>query len=365
MEVPMIIQRGPLHDALVGLKPALDRYGPTCLQGVHIHATGRAVQLTATDRTVQVRTTLPATGRLDVRLPLTELLDRVGPVRRAERDEPMELQRSRAGSTTVTVAGVTTTLEPLPESNALDHPAAAVACAAWAPEAVWDASTFRGAVGWVLPAASRDVTRPHLTGLLFDNEAVVATDGHRLHLARLDGLNAGPTVVPARALNLLLRVLPPSGEVTAARVDRLLRFQAGCWEVVVPASDAPFPPYEQVVPRPADAAFTVVIERAHLRDALARLPRLPVEDPPRVCVRVNGQMFLERQGEQAVISLPVPVVACSHEGPEYVIGLNRHYLADALAAGDAVVTAGFAGVLDPVRIEPSERLLAIVMPLRA
>lgn len=121
--------------------------------------------------------------------------------------------------------------------------------------------------------------------------------------------SSGPTLVPARALQVFLRGLAGAAEVVAYRADRLRRFVAGRWEVVTPMAETRFPPYLQVLPPATAARVRVVMDRVQVQQALTQLPRLPARDRERVRLRVNGQVFLERDGPAGLASVPIPTVS--------------------------------------------------------
>jgi DNA polymerase III subunit beta len=363
----MIVEKRALHDALRQLQHAIDRHARTpILSGVHLSASDGTLVLTATDLTIWLRVTVPCDG-LDLQacVPARPLLDFTKPSDRVDGDAAVEIAPANETQVRVTASCAETVLDVLPVRDFPVHPAATIEHAAWRDEATWDASIFKAVLGWVIRAAGTDATRPHLTTVLLDNEAAVATDGHRLHLARLEGMNSGPTVVPARAVATLVRILPDAGSVVATRAKDLLRFSADELELAVRVVTEAFPPYEQILPPPGAERFHVVFERGRLDEALKRLPNPRGARSAGVTMRINAQLHLERRTDIGSVSATIRVVECTHHEPaEFEIGVNARHLTDAIASTDRVLTARFGGVLDPIRIEPSENQIAVLMPLR-
>jgi DNA polymerase III sliding clamp (beta) subunit (PCNA family) len=361
-EVFMPIPKGPLYAALTKLKHATDpRPSLPILSCAHLHAHHDQLVITATDLTTWLRTTIPCSGDLQACIPIKPLLDFIKPKGRKDAETEVEIELVEDHHVQVVLPGAKTTIDTLPVRDFPVHPAGKVT--EWKPDGSWDTPTFQDALSWVLPATSKDPTRPHLSGIYFDNEAVVATDGHRLHLSRLEGMDSGPTLVPAKAISSLIKILPGHDHIQVHRADDLLRFTVGSWELTTKVMTEKFPPYGMVIPSVSYEAFHTIIESARLTEALKQLPRLPPGRAQGVTLRINGQMYLERETDQGKASVAVEPVDSTHRGDDFEVGLDGRYLIDALAAGEELCTIRFGGSLDPVRIEPGEKL-AVLMPLR-
>jgi DNA polymerase III subunit beta len=363
----MIVDKGHLCAALDRLKYVITpKTALPALQCIKLEAVGGAVTLAATDLTTWVRTSVPSDGSLRACIPVKPFLDAVKLAGHAGHNVPVELTARGPREVMVVGPGARTVIAALPFEDHPHYPGTIADPSAWQEDATWDAATLRDALAWVLPAASADMTRPHLTAVYFDNEAVVTTDGHRLHLTRLEGLNAGPTALPARAIGALCRILRDAGRVAAHRAEKgFIRFTAGAWELTTTIMTERFPPYEMVIPPASFESFHAVVEVARLTEALKRLPRARAGRNVAVKLRVNGQIFLERDTGEGSSSAGVPLVQSTHTGADFEMGVDGRYLLDALAVDDEVVTSRFGGPLDPIRVEigADAHKLAILMPM--
>lgn len=128
------------------------------------------------------------------------------------------------------------------------------------------AITFKKLLDGAAYAASTDVTRFHLCGVLLDckdgTARAVATDGHRLVKmeAALPGFPDGTILIPATAVEDLKRACGRGvgrGKLTVVLSDNFLIAQGVGGETSVQLSVARFPPYEQVIPRTCDVEVEI------------------------------------------------------------------------------------------------------------
>ena len=359
----MKIPKGALHSALAKLLHLVDaKASMPILRTVHLRAVAGVLTLTATDLTTWARASVAcADGDLDVCVEPRPLLSFVKPAGRADRDTPALLQTTSGGRLLVAADDAQVVLDALSGADFPAHPGDGDL--AWQVDGAWLAAELATTLGWVVKAMGHDTSRLQLCGVYIDAEHAVATDGHRLHLAAMRGLRSGGFLFPGRSIDVLLRVLPRSGEVTASRADDLVKLQAGDYEIVTKRLEQEFPSYEQVIPSATTALFSTIVETERLQAALSRLPRGHAGAPRYIKLRINGQITIEREVEGAVSAANVPVISTTHTGDDFILGLDAGYLADALAGGD-LVTARFGGELDPVRLEPGSDRVAVVMPAR-
>jgi DNA polymerase-3 subunit beta len=336
------------------------------LSGTQIHAADGAAELRATDLEVGLRVPLEATVERDgtVVLPARLLLDvaRVLPadavtleLRPTEQDVEIT-----SGSATFHIRTLRTEdFPPLPEPDR---------------EAVVEvpASAFVETVQVVARAASRDETRPVLTGILVSASGqelrMVATDSYRLSVKRtqleapLEG--SFEANVPARALQELVRL------AQGAEGDRLA-VGVGANQVVVEADgavlssrliDGQFPNFQQLLPdafehelRLAGDEFTEVVRRVSL---------LAQKNAPLRLAFAEGEVTVSAQTPdvgEARETLPVPF-----SGEAFEIGFNPDFLRDGLesVAGDVVLK--LISPLRPGLIESADDsgFLYLIMPIR-
>ena len=126
------------------------------------------------------------------------------------------------------------------------------------------------AVKCVLPAVSKDEYRPHLNGMLFEGNKLVATDGHRLHLHMFPvGITA---LVPLVGVQTLARLIKKE-DVQLAVDEHFVRAKIGSWTLTVKTGDAQFPPYENVIPKNAPEG-TLAVNGRELTKVLTKLYKI-------------------------------------------------------------------------------------------
>lgn len=352
------LDRVALSNALARLKHLVaHRSAQPVLEAVLIESTGDRITLTATDLTIFVRVAVAAT----ITVPGTLIV----PLRKLAEVTRSGARRLEFVGASVVLGGVTHRLATLP---AVDYPAV--------PEPSGEvlATLLRPKLARLIAqttyAISEDGTRPHLAALLVergDKELrFVATDGHRLALARVP--DDGPVfkVLVARALieELARMVDAPGGVVRLRRDGDRVWFVSGDEGVSGKVVDATFPSYEQVIPEGHDGTLTM--PTGDLRELLHALaPRgtpavkLALDrDAARVRLTVDDGDGNVTEGE----------VLASFSGalPE-AIGFNARYLREvvgALTSEDATVTIEVWGAVDPVRIDSAHGTNAVVMPMR-
>jgi DNA polymerase III sliding clamp (beta) subunit (PCNA family) len=163
-----------------------------------------------------------------------------------------------------------------------------------------DVGTFLKAFRTVLPFASEDPTRALTNGVFWHEEArsLVATDGRRLSVLRLDGLSLGQDVILPPAKLLANGILEGAeGTVGIAMAgDRVhLDVTCGPWHYQARGLDGTYPNYQVVIP--ADVGqFVATVEIAAADLALVRsaIPRLMTESNGVVhlCTVPGGAPFL-------------------------------------------------------------------------
>ncbi len=219
-------------------------------------------------------------------------------------------------------------------------------------------------------AMSEDDTRPHLAALFIERREgwlrCVATDGHRLALARVPDDGSEFKVLVARPVveEIARMVDAADGVVRIHRDGDRVWFVSGEEWVSARVVEAAFPAYEQVIPEGDEGAIT--LPTRDLRDALRALaPRgtpgvklRPELDAARVRLVVDDGDGNTTEGKVlASFSGKVPTA----------IGFNGRYLRETVAAltdDDATVTINLWGELDPARIDSEHGTTAVVMPMR-
>jgi DNA polymerase-3 subunit beta len=225
----------------------------------------------------------------------------------------------------------------------------------------------------VAGSASRDETRPVLTGILVsasDRELrMVATDSYRLSVKETTletGLSAGFEVnVPARALQELARVAAHDGEeelTVTVRQNQVL-FVIGRVILSSRLIDGQFPNYRQLLPEGFEHELRLA--GAELTDVVRRVSLLAQKNAPLRLSFTQGELTVSAQTPdvgEARESLPV-----AFEGEALEIGFNPDFLRDGLEAIDeGDVLLRLISPLRPGLIEAADGsgFKYLIMPIR-
>jgi DNA polymerase-3 subunit beta len=219
-------------------------------------------------------------------------------------------------------------------------------------------------------AMSQDESRPFLNGLyvvLQKRELrVVATDGHRLALARLEVEGEGDMagIVPRKAVQEMGRVLGGAeGAALAIRGSQFFLRTPG-FVLTSKLVEGQFPNYEQVLPKAHPRRLTVA------REALiAALRRVSVVADDRTRpVRLTataGSVRLAASSQE--LGEAEESLAAEFAGEELAIGFNARYLLDAITPmeGERVVVELKDGLSPGVfKTAGDESHLCVIMPMR-
>ena len=203
------------------------------------------------------------------------------------------------------------------------------------------AEAFVETVGKVARSASRDETRPILTGILVSAAGqelrMVATDSYRLSVKEtplespLDG--AFEANVPARALQELARIAQQAGTETlqvAKRANQIV-FDVGGMVLTSRLIEGQFPNYRQLLPESYEHELRV--ETRELTDVVRRISLLAQKNAPLRLSFAEGELKVSAQTPdvgEALETLPVPF-----GGEPFEIGFNPEFLRDGLESVEA------------------------------
>ena len=209
------------------------------------------------------------------------------------------------------------------------------------------------AIDRVARAASRDETRPVLTGVLVrlgpDGLTMVATDSYRLAV-RQTALDSPPpdareAIVPARALNEVSRLV---GATKAESVEIVLTeaqalFRIGELRLTSRLIEGQFPDHRQLVPDTFE--HDVAFERAELLGVLTRIGVLAQRNTPVRLAFAAGSVTISAVSDQVGEGHESIPVAFSGEALE--MGFNVEFLRAGVEsiAGDEVRL----GLISPLR----------------
>jgi len=353
----MQVDRRALHKALTELgRVAQPPAARPVLEQAHLAASDSTLTLTTTDITQRLSCQLPAEGELNACIPCKQLAQVVKPEGRGNAGIVEFHQQD--DKVTVLVDGLTSTLTgtdpaefPQPSDREQDL------------LGLWPATPLREALEFVLPAACRDAFRAHLCTIYMEGQDMVATDGHRLHLAPLPAPLDGSLLLPHAGAATLVRMLKHNNQVIVAQAGDVLRVKCGAWQLDTRLSDKTFPPYEQVNPAMDSQPTLVQVQASIFNRAVVRVSRLARDKKLRL--RVNGAIGLTTwSAEHGAAELEVPVESTTHQGHDLLTGFDAPFLQQAVPKKAEQAQLGFGGPLDPLRVDLDGGKVAVVMPLR-
>jgi len=235
------------------------------------------------------------------------------------------------------------------------------------------AGAFVETVTKVARSASRDETRPILTGILVSASGrelrMVATDSYRLSVKEtpLETELAEPfeANVPARALQELVRLVQSADDDTLSigvRANQVV-FRTGGAVLSSRLIDGQFPNYRQLLPDAYE--HDLRIAGAELTDVVRRISLLAQKNAPLRLSFREGELTVSAQTPdvgEASETLPVPFA-----GEPFEIGFNPEFLRDGLESvegGDVLLR--LISPLRPGLIQAADGtgFLYLIMPIR-
>jgi DNA polymerase-3 subunit beta len=331
------------------------------LAGIELRAEGDALRLGATDMELSLRTSVPAKvesegavvapGRL-----LTDLV-RLLPADDVElafapQDGALTV-RSGAHSSRLNVYAA----EDFPRLPATDGAVHEI-----------EAASLLATIDQVSRAASRDESRPVLTGILVSFEGsklvMAATDSYRLSVKETSLAQPGPeleAIIPARALTELSRL--SAGETIRLGVsDNHVVFGVGESWLTTRRIDGQFPNYKQLLPETFEVELA--LPRAELLGVVRRAAVVAQRNTPLRLRFAEGELSIAAQSQdygETSESLPAP-----YSGEPLEIGFNADFLREGLEsiAADTVQLQ----LINPLRpgllTDPEDGFWYLIMPIR-
>jgi DNA polymerase-3 subunit beta len=356
-----------LNQLQTATRVASTRSAVQALSGVMISAADSGPELLATDMDIGLRMPLsaevsrPGSAVLPARL----LLD----VARSLSADQLTMELRAAEQDVELICGATTF--HLRTLRAEDFPTLPTPT----PETrvALPAEAFVETISRVARSASRDETRPVLTGILMSASGqelrMVATDSYRLSVKEtklevpLQGsLEAN---VPARALQELVRIAQQtSAETLAVSVGQSqVVFEIGDIVLSSRLIDGQFPNYRQLLPESVDHELRLA--SAEVTDVVRRISLLAQKNAPLRLSFSEGQLSVSAQTPdvgEASEAIPVPF-----HGEPFEIGFNPEFLRDGLESIDSdELVLKLISPLRPGLIESPDTgdFVYLIMPIR-
>ncbi len=297
------------------------------LAGVLLRATGGVLQLAATDMELSLRTSLDAEveGEGSIVVPGRLLVD----LARLLPDAEVQLEHRAEEGVLNVVCG--TASYRLHTYNAEDFPRL--------PDIddsqifTVDAEALLETVAQVSRSASRDESRPVLTGILARFEpgklVMAATDSYRLAVKETD--LAGSTqeleaIIPARALTELARVAGAATQLELGVQENQVAFRTDDVVLTTRRIDGQFPNVKQLLPEQFE--HVVTLPRNELLDVVRRVSVMAQRNSPLRLRFSEGELQVSAQTQdvgEAKEALPAPFT-----GDTLEIGFNPEFLRDGI-----------------------------------
>lgn len=312
---------------------------------VLLSANDGAVELRATDMELSLRLPVEAAVEEAGAIVLPRLASDI--VRSMAEGSVLIEHRLGEGSATITGGASSFTLNCLQETDFPELPSDE-GTGIEVPAKVFTATAAR-----VTRAASRDESRPVLTGVLVrigpEGITMVATDSYRLALKQTP-LEPAPTqvheaIIPGRSLMELDRLVAAAGVDTLEIVllEGRAQFRLGAIRFTSRLIDGQFPDFRQLLPPTFE--HELVFDRAELVGVLTRMGVLAQRAAPLRLHLENGAMTVTATSEtlgQGRESIPA-----AFAGEELEIGFNADFLREGVESveGDEVRL----GLISPLR----------------
>ncbi len=323
------------------------------------------VELAATDLEMTLRVPLDA----DVDEPGAVLLPaKIAPeLIRAMRGDQVELSAGddgrvqvSSGSSQYTLYGLS--VDEFPQLPEIDHERTFET----------DVVTFADVVGRIKRAASRDESRPVLTGALvrFEQDRLVmaATDSYRLAVAEAPLAKAPPealeAIIPVKALEEVVRLADATSTALSVAIgDGMVTFGLnGIW-LSVRRIEGQFPNFSAL--RPEGIEHSITIAKDELLENVRRVGIVVRQNTPIRAELSPGSLSLSaRTADVAEGAESIPV---AYDGTETIeIGFNLEFLRDGIESvpGDEV-RLGLISSLRPALLESVDgSFWYVIMPIR-
>ena len=355
----------------IAVRGASTRSSIQTLAGVMVRAESGSVELQATDMELGVRVAVQVDPEREGHavVPGRLLLD---VVRSLPKDDLSLEYRSSEGDVEVVSGPSRFHLRTLPADEFPRLPEIGDAAVMKRP-----APAFVATINRVARAASRDETRPHLTGVLVSANGrelrMVATDSYRLSVKEtpleepLDGtLEAN---VPARTLQELGRIASGDGgdQIEVAALEHQVIFRLGDVTLSSRLVEGRFPNYKQLLPESFEHELPV--STPELLEVVRRVSLLAQKNAPLRMRFSEGSLEISAQTPdigEASESLPVPF-----NGEPLEIGFNPDFFREGLESAEAdELKLKLISPLRPGLIESTAggdgggSFLYLVMPIR-
>jgi DNA polymerase-3 subunit beta len=333
------------------------------LGGIHLRAEAGRLYLAATDMELSLRTSLGAQvdteGSVVVQGRLLVELARLLP------DDDVQIEHKPEEGVVEITCGTasyrlhTYSAEDFPRLPEIDA----------ATTFTIDAEALLATVAQVSRAASRDESRPVLTGILAqfaDGKLVMAaTDSYRLSVKETQLTGSAPdleAIIPARALTELGRIAAGEGELEIGVHENQVAFRINDVVLTTRRIDGQFPNVKQLLPETFE--HIVELPRTELLDVVRRVSVMAQRNSPLRLRFAEGELRVSAQTQD--VGEATETMPASFAGEPLEIGFNAEFLREGL---ESVLTDGVQlKLISPLRpglIEgETDDFSYLIMPIR-
>jgi len=336
------------------------------LSGILVAAEGGTITLAATDMELSLRTTLEAQVEGDGAVvipgkPFAEL------ARLLPESEVTIEYKPEEGTVQIVSGSYSSRLhvfnaEDFPRLPAVDAQLHAI-----------DREALLETVDRVAKSASRDESRPVLTGILVRFEAgkliMVATDSYRLSVKETAIGEAAPeleAIIPARALTELSRLSSSSlggGDTIDLGVhENHVVFGTGEAWLTTRRIDGQFPNYRQLLPEAFEVELT--LPKSELGDVVRRASVLALRNSPLRLRLAEGELTVSAQTQD--VGETQETMPAAYSGEEFMIGFNAEFLRDGIDSivGDDVKLKLINPLRPAILEDAAGDFTYLIMPIR-
>ncbi len=233
------------------------------------------------------------------------------------------------------------------------------------------ASQLGQLINLTIYATARENSRYAINGVLLEREknkvCVVATDGHRLAMAKGDckggKADSATAIVPTRALQQLIKIIGDDDETVKVKIaDNQILFATETALLTSNLVEGNFPPYKDVIPKDGDKKATV--NTGVLASAFRRAALLTNEESKGVEMAFSPEGLTLTSRAPELGEAEINVELAGYEGEPVSIGFNPYYMLDALKVIPAEqVQIDMKASNKPGVLRTGNTFLYVVMPV--
>jgi DNA polymerase-3 subunit beta len=232
-----------------------------------------------------------------------------------------------------------------------------------------DADALLETAAKVSRAASRDESRPVLTGILVrfegDNLIMAATDSYRLAVKETSMSTPGPeldAIVPARALLELGRIAQGATELQLGVQENQVLFASNGTLLTTRRIEGQFPNYRQLLPETFE--HELALPREELLEVVRRVAVMAQRNAPLRLRFAEGELTVSAQTQD--VGEARETMPAAFAGDALDIGFNPEFLRDGIesAEGDEVRLKLISPLRPAVLQGAADDFSYLIMPIR-